>query len=69
MKIPYAQLDHETLMSVIESFVLREGTDYGEMEYTLDEKIEHVLEQLKQGKADLMFDEKSKTCNIVAISK
>ena len=69
MKIPYAQLDYETLLSVIESFVLREGTDYGEIEYTLDEKVEHVLEQLKQGKADLMFDEKSKTCNIVVNSK
>jgi len=66
MKIPYDQLDPKTLQSVIEAFVLREGTDYGENEFTLEEKIEHVMEQLQQGKVYLTFDEKSKTCNIVS---
>ena len=65
MKIPYQQLAPDTLQSVIESFVLREGTDYGENEYTLEEKVEHVMEQLKDGKAYLTYDEKSKSCNIV----
>jgi len=66
MEIPYEQLEEETLKSVIESFVLREGTDYGENEFTLDEKIEHVLVQLKTGKVYLTFDEESKSCNIVS---
>ena len=65
MKIPYEQLEKETLRSIIESFVLREGTDYGDQEYSLDEKIEHVMQQLKRGKVYLTFDEKSKSCNIV----
>ena len=66
MKIPYQRLNPDTLQQVVESFVLREGTDYGEQEYTLEEKIAHVIEQLKEGKVFLVFDEKSKSCNIVA---
>lgn len=65
MEIPYEQLEPDTLQSVIESFVLREGTDYGENEFTLEEKVSHVMEQLKQGKVHLTFDETNNTCNIV----
>ncbi|MBN1864904.1 MAG: YheU family protein, partial [Victivallales bacterium] len=53
-----------TLQALIESFVLREGTDYGEREYSLEEKAGHVMEQLRQGKAHLTFDEQSRTCSV-----
>jgi len=33
--IPWKELDAEILTNVIEAFVLREGTDYGEQERTL----------------------------------
>ncbi len=39
MIIPWQELPAETLQSVIESFVLQEGTDYGEQERTLNEKV------------------------------
>ena len=65
MEIPYEQLSKDTLRSVIEAFVLREGTDYGDFEYSLEDKIEQVMQQLKCGKVCLTFDEESKTCNIV----
>lgn len=65
MNIPYDQLDENTLNSLIEEFVTRSGTDYGEDEVTLNEKIEHVMEQLRRNKAHITFDEESKTCNIV----
>ena len=67
MKIPYERLDPGTLKAVIEEFVLREGTDYGETDFTLEEKIEHVMEQLRDGKVSLTFDEKSKSCSISLI--
>lgn len=65
MKIPYEQLNPETLRAVIEEFVSRDGTDYGEEEATLDEKVDQVLQQLKQKKCFLMYDEKTASCNIV----
>ena len=66
MEIPYQKLDPETLRGLIESFVLREGTDYGEQEYSLQDKVEQVHSHLKQGLAAIVFDEETESCSIVA---
>jgi uncharacterized protein YheU (UPF0270 family) len=63
--IPHTSLSPEALRGVIESFVLREGTDYGEREYTLDEKVAHVLAQLERGEAQIEFDPDTETVDIV----
>ncbi|SPZ01389.1 Uncharacterised protein family (UPF0270) [Proteus mirabilis] len=39
MIIPWQELSTETLDNLIESFVLREGTDYGMQEKTLEQKV------------------------------
>ena len=44
------------LRAVVESFVLREGTDYGEKEVSLDEKVAAVMRQIKRGDAQIIFD-------------
>ncbi len=64
MQIPWQSLDRETLNNLIEHFVLREGTDYGEQERTLEEKVAQVLAQLKQGEAVLFFSELHETVDI-----
>ena len=38
MIIPYDQLSEEALNALIEDFVTRDGTDYGETELTVQEK-------------------------------
>lgn len=43
VKIPYDQLSPEALHGVIEEFVTRDGTDYGEVEIPLETKIAQVL--------------------------
>ena len=43
MLIPWQDLSPETLENLIESFVLREGTDYGEHERTLEQKVADVI--------------------------
>ena len=68
LKIPYDQLNSETLNGVIEEFVTRNGTDYGEIEVSLETKILQVLGQLKSGKAIIVFDQESETCNILRSS-
>lgn len=65
VKIPYEQLSQEALHGVIEEFVTRDGTDYGEIEVPLNTKINQVLNQLKSGKAVIIFDPESETCNIL----
>ncbi len=66
MQIPKDQLDPETLRRLVEEYVSREGTDYGEREYTLEEKIAGVMRQLDQREAVIVFDPESETCNIIA---
>ncbi len=65
LKIPYDQLNSDTLYGVIEEFVTRDGTDYGEVEVSLETKISQVLRQLKSGKAVIVFDQATETCNIL----
>jgi uncharacterized protein YheU (UPF0270 family) len=63
--VPYTELSAELLHAVIESFVLREGTDYGEREVSLQDKVARVVGQLESGKARIMFDPQSESVTIV----
>jgi hypothetical protein len=63
--IPYDQLSPETLYSVVEEFVTRDGTDYGEREVSLEVKISQIINQLKSNEALIVFDQESQSCNIV----
>ncbi len=68
MEIPYTELSGDALRGVIEEFVSREGTEYGQREYTLEDKIKRVVRQLESGEVKLFFDEQSQTCNLVRIT-
>lgn len=63
--VPHAELAAELLHAVVESFVLREGTDYGERELSLAEKVARVMTQLKKGEANIVFDPESESISIV----
>jgi uncharacterized protein YheU (UPF0270 family) len=58
-------LEPDTLRAVIESFVLREGTDYGEHETSLETKVAQVLRQLRRGEAHITFDPATESINVV----
>jgi len=64
LEIPHRQLSAEALRGVIESFVLREGTDYGEREVSLEAKIAQVLRQLQRGEARILYDPLSHSIDI-----
>lgn len=65
MIIPWENIDPETLSRLVESFVLREGTDYGEQEKTLEQKVADVKRQLKSGEAVLVWSELHESINIM----
>ena len=67
--VPYGELAAELLHSVVESYVLREGTDYGEREYSLKDKVAHVIARLKGGEAQIVFDPQSQSVSIVAVPR
>ena len=64
MIIPIEQLEPQTLQAIVESFVLREGTDYGEHEFSLKQKAAQVLNSLKSGEAILIYSELHETVDI-----
>lgn len=65
MIIPWQSVNPDTLEAIIESFVLREGTDYGEQEKSLPQKVDDVKRRLKNGEAVLVWSELHETVNIM----
>lgn len=65
IEIPASELPPETLRAIIESFIMREGTDYGDAEYSLDNKADQVRRQLDKGEVLLMWDEALESCNLI----
>ena len=66
LEIPPEALSSEALAGVVESFVLREGTEYGAREYSLEEKCAQVLAQLKRGEARILYDPNTETVTLEA---
>jgi len=66
VEVPYAQLSADALRGVVESFVLREGTDYGSHEFSLEQKVGHVMRQLQRGEARIVFDPDTESVQIIA---
>lgn len=69
MIIPWQDIAPDTLANLIEAFVLREGTDYGESEKTLSQKVEDVKRQLQRGEAVVVWSELHETVNIMPRSQ
>lgn len=65
IEVPHAALSAEALRGVIEAFVLREGTDYGGREISLDAKVAQVMQRLKRGEARIVFDPRTRSVDIV----
>jgi len=65
MIIPIKELSNETLIAILEEFVLREGTEYGAEDVSLDNKIAQIKEQLTQGSVVLVYSELHETVNIL----
>ena len=65
VEVPYTALASDVLRRLVEEFVTRDGTDYGAVERTLDEKVGAVMDQLARGEAAIVFDAESETVDVV----
>lgn len=66
--IPLDRINPDTLHNMIAEFVTREWSELTDADYTLDEKVEQVLQQLKDKRARIVFDCTTETWNIVPCS-
>ncbi|MEL7291157.1 MAG: YheU family protein [Pseudomonadota bacterium] len=64
MIVPWQQIDPDTLDNLIREFVLREGTDYGATEVSLQQKIEQIKAQLQSGEAVVVYSELHESVDI-----
>jgi uncharacterized protein YheU (UPF0270 family) len=67
VEVPLEALDPDTCRSLIESFILREGTDYGASEVSLEQKISQVRRQLEKGEVKIIFDPASESVDLMTV--
>jgi len=65
VSVPWREISAPALRGLVESFVLREGTDYGEHEVSLDVKVGQVMRQLERGEAEVMYDPDTQSVSVV----
>jgi len=57
MIIPFEQLGTDTLNALIEEFVTRQGAVHGHSETPVDRMVAEVSEQIRSGRAVILYDE------------
>jgi uncharacterized protein YheU (UPF0270 family) len=65
VEVPHTALSPEVLERLVESFVLREGTDYGEREFTHMQKVAQVIAQLERGEARILYDPETESVTLL----
>jgi hypothetical protein len=63
-RIPVNKLSPEALQGVINEFISRDGTDYGEAEVSWETNFRKVKNKLERGSAVLIYDDETETTNI-----
>ena len=56
VNVPWSRLDAHVLDALLEEFASRDGTDYGEVECQLSQKIDQLRTKLKDSRLYLLYD-------------
>lgn len=65
MIIPHQQLDPETLQNLLEEYATRDGTDYGEREVSLVDKVASLRRQLESKSVVIWFEAGEESVNLM----
>jgi uncharacterized protein len=65
IEVPHKLLSPDALRGLVESFILREGTDYGAHEFTHEQKVAQVMAQLESGDARIVFDPETESVTLL----
>ncbi len=65
MIIPPEKLTLEVIRGIVEAFITREGTDYGEREFSLQDKVRHLMPQVLRGEVLIVYDDATESVNLV----
>ncbi|KHD89907.1 MAG: hypothetical protein OM95_01720 [Bdellovibrio sp. ArHS] len=65
MEVPKEALSEEALRGIIESFIQREGTDYGREEIAFETKCNQIKKQIDKGDVKIVFDPDTETVGLM----
>ncbi|MFM2415749.1 MAG: hypothetical protein RL385_472 [Pseudomonadota bacterium] len=65
IEVPLEALSPDAVAGLVDEFVSREGTDYGEHEYSLAEKCAQVLAQLRRKEVVVVFELATESTTLV----
>lgn len=63
--VPLQRLQEDVLQALLEEFASRDGTDYGERERTMEEKVESLRSQLQRGELQILYDADSEHWDVL----
>ena len=64
-EIPLERINPETLRKMVEEFVTRDWSELADSEYTMDEKVDQVLQQLHDKRARIVYDGTAESWNVI----
>ena len=65
MIIPWQQLEAATLDNLLEEYVTRDGTDYGQQEVSTPARVIQVKRQLQSGEVLIVWDHETESCTLM----
>jgi hypothetical protein len=63
--VPLQRLQEGVLQALLEEFASRDGTDYGEQELSLVQKVQALEGQLKRGELQILYDADSEQWDLL----
>ncbi|MFT7406402.1 YheU family protein [Zhongshania sp.] len=66
VEVPWQKLSPDALQGMLEEMVTRDGTDYGENEVSLEEKISQLRRALESNKAAIVFTPETESWTVIA---
>lgn len=65
IEVPWQRISADALQNIMEEFITREGTDYGQRELSLEDKVARLQQQIECGEVLIVFDEDTQSCQLV----
>ncbi len=69
VEIPLGTLSDEAQQGLVDSFILREGTDYGWNETELSTKRAQIIRQIQKGDVKLVYDPNSESVTLLTLQQ
>lgn len=65
IRVPTGRLAEEVLTALLEEYASRDGTDYGEREHSLGEKVDNLRAQLARKDLEIIYDQDSEQWDLL----